>query len=156
MPQLPQPIGVILVDHGSRMAESNRQLEEVVRIFADIAGKQSGYSIVEPAHMELASPSIAEAFGACVDRGAKSVIVFPYFLGPGRHWRDDIPRLAREAAASFPQVPFIVTAPLGPHPLMATIINERIETCLSRQQDPQRRCDLCQEGQDCLNLAANS
>ena len=36
--------------------------------------------IVEPAHMELAEPSIATAFARCVERGATTVVVFPYFL----------------------------------------------------------------------------
>ena len=86
-------LGVILVDHGSRRDESNAMLLDVVRNFADA----TGFSIVEPAHMELAEPSIATAFTRCIERGASSVVVFPYFLLPGRHWNDDIPRLAAEA-----------------------------------------------------------
>ena len=86
----PQQLGIILVDHGSRRAESNDMLLDVVRNFAE----SSGLSIVEPAHMELAEPSIATAFARCVKRGATTVLVFPYFLLPGRHWNEDIPRLA--------------------------------------------------------------
>jgi hypothetical protein len=67
--------GVILVDHGSQRDESNVMLLEVVRDFADA----TGLSIVEPAHMELAEPSIATAFARCVERGATTVLVFPYF-----------------------------------------------------------------------------
>src|SRR3972149_2395923 len=120
---LPQPLslpfdtdslGVILVDHGSRRDESNELLLDVARQFA----AASGPPIVEPAHMELAEPSIATAFGRCVARGAKTVVVFPYFLSPGRHWYDDIPRLAAAAAAAHPGVRHLVTAPLGLHPLM--------------------------------------
>ncbi len=147
---LPQPQGVILVDHGSRREESNQQLEEMVRVFASAAETAGKFEIVEPAHMELASPSIADAFANCVKRGAKSVIVFPYFLAPGRHWREDIPRLAAEAADGFPGIPFVVTAPLGPHPAMATIIHERISDCLARQVDPQRHCELCQHDPGCV------
>src|SRR5215470_15481810 len=89
--------GIIIVDHGSRMAESNELLEKVARAFAvRFTGR---FSIVEPAHMELASPTIAEAYAKCVTRGAKRVIVVPFFLGPGKHMTSDIPRLANEAAA---------------------------------------------------------
>ena len=49
-------------------------------------------AIIEPAHMELAEPSIATAFGRCVRRGARRVVIHPYFLLPGRHWSQDIPR----------------------------------------------------------------
>ena len=120
-------LGVILVDHGSRREESNQLLLEVVEHFA----KASGLVIVEPAHMELAEPSIATAFARCVQCGAKTVVVFPYFLLPGRHWHEDIPRLAAEAAASHPGVQFRVTAPFGHHPLLFDVIGERIADCLA-------------------------
>ena len=58
-------LGVILVDHGSRREESNALLLDVVRQFAET----TGLPIVEPAHMELAEPSIATAFARCVERG---------------------------------------------------------------------------------------
>src|SRR5438874_10113296 len=105
--------GVIVVDHGSRREESNAMLLDVVRDFAEA----TGMPIVEPAHMELAEPSIAAAFARCVERGATTVVVFPYFLLPGRHWNDDIPRLAAAAAANHPGVRYLVTAPFGLHPL---------------------------------------
>lgn len=120
-------IGVIIVDHGSRRAESNDLLLEVVALFSS----QTSYKIVEPAHMELASPTLAEAFERCVRRGAKLVIVHPYFLLPGRHWDQDIPALAAAAAKEHPGVRCLVTAPLGLHPLMIQIMDERIRDCLS-------------------------
>lgn len=36
---------------------------------------------------ELAEPTIKEAFGKCVQQGASRVIVSPYFLSPGQHWK---------------------------------------------------------------------
>jgi sirohydrochlorin ferrochelatase len=116
--------GIIIVDHGSRRAESNDLLLEVAEAYR----QHSGWSIVEPAHMELAEPSIATAFARCVERGAKLVVVFPYFLGPGRHWNEDIPRLAADAALPFADrgVQHLVTEPLGLHPLILDVINERI------------------------------
>ncbi|XP_073142970.1 sirohydrochlorin ferrochelatase, chloroplastic isoform X4 [Henckelia pumila] len=74
--------GVIIVDHGSRRDESNLMLNE----FVDMFRERTKYPIVEPAHMELAAPSIKDAFDLCVQQGAKRVIVSPFFLSPGRHW----------------------------------------------------------------------
>ncbi|MBA3483275.1 MAG: cobalamin biosynthesis protein CbiX, partial [Pirellulales bacterium] len=90
--------------------------------------QHSRWSIVEPAHMELAEPSIATAFARCVELGATLVVVFPYFLGPGRHWNEDIPRLAAEAALPFADrgVRHLVTEPLGLHPLILDVIDQRI------------------------------
>ena len=36
--------------------------------------------MVEGAHMELASPTIANAISKCADAGAKHIIIAPYFL----------------------------------------------------------------------------
>jgi sirohydrochlorin ferrochelatase len=132
-------LGIILVDHGSRREESNDMLLDVVRNFAD----SSGHPIVEPAHMELAEPSIATAFARCVERGATTVVVFPYFLLPGRHWNEDIPRLAAAAASSYPGVRYLVTAPFGMHPLMADVIDQRIEHCLAHTRGDADACELC-------------
>jgi len=114
--------GVIIVDHGSRRDESNDLLLDVVQRFADV----TPFNIVEPAHMELAEPDIATAFEACVARGAKQVVVFPYFLSPGRHWKQDIPALVEAAAFKHPDVSWTVTAPFGQHDGMLQIIQERI------------------------------
>ena len=132
-------IGVILVDHGSRREESNALLLDVVRSFADA----TGMPIVEPAHMELAEPSIATAFGRCVGHGATTIVVFPYFLLPGRHWHDDIPRLAAAAAKKHPGVRYLVTAPFGLHPLMSEVMQQRIQHCLSHTQGEADACELC-------------
>ena len=132
-------LGVILVDHGSRRDESNALLIEVVQQFA----AATELPIVEPAHMELAEPSIATAFGRCVSRGATTVVIFPYFLLPGRHWHDDIPSLAAAAARQHPGVRYLVTAPFGLHPLMAEVMRDRIEHCLQHSEGRAEECELC-------------
>ncbi len=140
---------VIIVDHGSRRAASNQMLQDAVSAFA----AQSKFRIVEPAHMELAQPDIATAFARCVERGADRVIVFPYFLSPGRHWDQDIPRLVREAAASFPGIPWLVTAPFALHPGLLSVISDRIQHCLAQSVLPaeaQQGCEVCTGDRPCL------
>jgi sirohydrochlorin ferrochelatase len=132
-------LGVILVDHGSRRDESNAMLLDVVREFQ----ASSGFAIVEPAHMELAEPSIDTAFDRCVAHGATTIVVFPYFLLPGRHWNEDIPRLAAAAAQRHPGIRYVVTAPFGLHPLMSEIMRQRIEHCLAHTAGDAAACELC-------------
>jgi sirohydrochlorin ferrochelatase len=84
--------------------------------------------------MELAEPSIATAFGRCVEQGATFVIVTPYFLAPGKHWNEDIPRLAAEAAALYAGVRHVVAPPIGIHPLMMEILDDRVAEAMRRQQ----------------------
>ena len=139
------PVGVVLVDHGSRRGESNDLLHDVCDMFR----RHSQLAIVEAAHMELAEPTVAQAFAACVEQGAKTVVVFPYFLSPGRHWSEDIPRLAAQAAANHPGVAHLVTAPLGLHPLIAEVIANRISTCLAHHTAEHPVCDLCEAEARC-------
>lgn len=141
----PHETGIIIVDHGSRRAESNAMLLEVVKLFAE----QSKYRIIEPAHMELAPPSIADAYASCVQRGATCIVVHPYFLLPGRHWNQDIPQLTAEAAEKFPQTRYLVTAPLGLHPLLSQVITDRIQHCLSHAAGNTEACSVCAGKKEC-------
>lgn len=131
MNEIPDDTGIILVDHGSKRAEANTMLEEVARGFQQATCAH----IVEPAHMELAEPTIAQAFARCVERGARRVVIHPYFLAPGRHSTSDIPRMAAEAARAFPGVPYTVTEPLGLDPRMNEIILRRIQEAIAAVQD---------------------
>ncbi|MFK7821404.1 MAG: CbiX/SirB N-terminal domain-containing protein [Planctomycetaceae bacterium] len=136
--------GVILVDHGSRREASNQQLLESARLFHE----QSDWEIVEPAHMELAEPSIAQAMAKCVEAGAEKIVVFPWFLAPGRHWAEDIPRLVNEAAAQHPNLKTLVTAPFGNHSLLVELANHRINHCLE-VEGTSDACSICNSASRC-------
>jgi len=141
--------GIIIVDHGSRRAQSNQMLEEVARLFGERFTQR--FEIVEPAHMEIAEPSIAAAYARCVERGATNVVVCPFFLGPGKHWTQDIPRLTSEAAAQFPQTRFHVTPTLGIDDLILDLLEKRVRSCV----DQDFLCDTCKgtprSGEVCLS-----
>ena len=109
---------IVLVDHGSRREEANRSLERVTAWVRE----ESPDRPVHAAHMELASPGLADAIAACVAEGAREIVVVPYFLAPGSHSTRDIPQLARDAAANHPGISVRVTAPLGPDPTLARLV----------------------------------
>jgi len=138
-------VGLVVVDHGSRRVESNTAHEQLVRAWA---GTRE-YAAVEPAHMELAEPTIADAFARCVAQGATTVVVAPYFLGPGRHWDQDIPALAAAAAADHPGVRHLVSAPLGPDPRLLDLLEERVEECAARADGSTGPCDRCRATGPC-------
>jgi sirohydrochlorin ferrochelatase len=129
--------GIIIVDHGSRRTQSNEMLEEVARLFGERFSAL--YDIVEPAHMEIAEPLIPTAYAKCVERGATQVIVTPFFLGPGKHWTGDIPRITAEAAAHHPDTTYHVTMPLGIDDLILDLLNKRVQYCANHTY----RCDSC-------------
>jgi len=129
--------GIIIVDHGSSRAESNQMLEDLAGHFARRFG--SKYEVVEPAHMEIAEPSIATAYAECVKRGAERVVVVPFFLGPGKHWTQDIPRLTADAAKAFPKTTYHVSKTLGIDDLILDLLDKRATECVEQGY----RCEAC-------------
>ncbi len=123
---------VLLVDHGSRRNQANALLDEVVALVKQRLGPGS---IVEPAHMEMADPTIAQAFARCVDQGATMVVVHPFMLAPGRHVTEDLPCSIDEAAKAHSGVAFVMAAPLGSH---VGIIDAVIERCQAALSDSER------------------
>ncbi len=121
MSNVNKKVGILLVDHGSRFPEANDMLADVAALVKRLAD----LDCVQYSHMELAEPTIAQGFAACVREGATAVVVHPYFLSPGRHSTHDIPRLVHEAARAFPGVEYCITEPLGLHPKIGEVVLER-------------------------------
>jgi sirohydrochlorin ferrochelatase len=116
---------LLLIAHGSRRAEANAELRHV----ADAVVSAGRYALVEVSYLELTGPTIAEGGERCVERGAKRVILLPYFLSPGVHVRDDLTEARAALAARFPAVDFRLAEPLGGHPLLLDILAERAAAC---------------------------
>jgi sirohydrochlorin cobaltochelatase len=121
---------VILLDHGSREPEANAQLETLAALLAT----RIGGARVATAHLTLAAPTLAEAAAGCVRAGAREVVVLPCFLAPGRHVREDLPRLVSELRAAHPAATFALAEPLGAHPAVADALAERVVQ--ARRGDP--------------------
>jgi sirohydrochlorin ferrochelatase len=113
---------ILLVDHGSTRHEANAMLADMANLVQQMVGSDVA---VRYAHMEIAEPSIAQGFAACVEAGADEVITFPYMLSPGKHSTRDIPRLVAEAAAAHQGVQFHVTQAFGIHEKLAEVILTR-------------------------------
>lgn len=113
---------VLLIAHGSRRAEANADLVQV----ADLVRETGRYDVVEVAYLELAEPSIPAGGRRCVERGATSVVLAPWFLSAGSHVRDDLERFRREFEQSHPGVAFSVAPPLGVHPRMVDVLFDRL------------------------------
>ena len=120
-----RPAAIVLIDHGSRRDEANLQLEEL----ASLIRAREPQTVVETAHLEIAPPSLSDAVDACVKQGARTIVIHPYFLGPGRHTSEDIPRLVEEASARHPGIELQVSAPLGIHHKLVDVVLERVKDC---------------------------
>lgn len=119
---------LILVDHGSKVNEANKLLDTIAAMIRD--DPESRFDMVETCHMELAEPTIYQAFRKCVESGAENIVVHPYFLVPGRHSMTDIPDMVDRAARDFPAINYRVTEPLGVHKNIIKVVLEKSHSCL--------------------------
>lgn len=107
---------ILLVDHGSRLAEANDKLGVLALELEDHLERAGHPAIVGFAHMELAEPTIVAAVRDVVLRGATTIVCVPCFLSRGRHVTVDIPRLCEEALALHPGVRFVMGSPISEQP----------------------------------------
>ncbi len=113
---------VLLIAHGSREPSANADLHELAaRLSA--AGE---HPIVVACFLELAEPDIPTGGRRCVDRGATRVLMVPYFLSAGVHLRRDLTAARDELNGRHPGVEFQLGPPLGPHPLLDSLVAARI------------------------------
>jgi sirohydrochlorin ferrochelatase len=113
---------VLLIAHGSRQTSANEDLFELAERIAD----RERYAIVEACFLELAQPDIPEAVARCVARGARKVLMIPYFLSAGVHLNRDLSQARDQAAHDHPGTTFLLAPALGPHPLLDQLVVTRI------------------------------
>jgi sirohydrochlorin ferrochelatase len=112
---------LLLIAHGSRQPEANADLDHVAE-----ALRQRGHPIVVASFLELAEPGIEEGGARCVEARARRVVLVPYFLSAGVHVRRDLTAARDRLAARFPNVEFRLAEPLGRHPLLLDVVEERV------------------------------
>lgn len=115
--------GLIVFAHGSRVAEANAAVTRV----AEAAAAQAGIELWQEAFLELGQPDLSQAVRTLHERGAKRIIVTPYFLVMGVHLQRDLPQMLAQAQATVPGVELIATPPLDGHPDLVKILAERTQ-----------------------------
>ena len=103
---------LILFAHGSRDPEWVRPFEA---LRASVARSAPGLRVAL-AYLEASSPTLIEAIRTLATAGATTIRVLPLFLAMGKHLRRDIPDLARDAAAAFPELNIEFLPALGEAP----------------------------------------
>lgn len=111
---------LLLVAHGSRRAQSNEEVIELAERLKQNCADQ--YHIIHAAFLELAEPLIPDGIKKCIDEGATSVIVLPYFLNSGRHVVEDIPGIVDDTKPHYPGVDIKIAPHLGASDLMMDLL----------------------------------
>lgn len=110
---------LLIIAHGSRRQASN---DEVRQLSERIAAQNGEFDLVECAFLELADPSIPQGLELCIERGAREVVVMPYFLAAGRHVAEDIPQEVAPIQKKYPEITITVTPHLGASAFMPDAI----------------------------------
>ncbi len=102
---------LLIVAHGSRQKDANRFLETLsAEIAADTSGK---FALVQCAFLEFNGPFVNKSIADLVLKGARHIVVFPFFLLSGSHVTTDLPKLIMEAMVLYPDVVFETAIFLG-------------------------------------------
>lgn len=111
---------LLLIAHGSRRAASNDEVRQLTERLNRIS--PAGFSGIETAFLELATPSIPEGLANCVAKGASEIVVFPYFLAAGTHVTQDIPEAIESFQTDHPHIKVSLTRHLGDSDLLPQAI----------------------------------
>jgi len=112
---------LLLIAHGSRRPEANQDLVYLAERLSD----RRNFDHVQVSYLELAEPTIPNGGAECVQAGATEVTLLPYFLSAGVHARDDMAEARAALAERFPEVVFRLAEPLGRHPLLLDVVEQR-------------------------------
>ncbi|MDQ1712577.1 MAG: sirohydrochlorin ferrochelatase [Frankiaceae bacterium] len=121
-----EALGLLVVGHGSRRPDANAVLLAVAAAVAERLPRV----VVEPAFLELLSPTIADGYAALVAAGCTRLVVHPYFLYPGNHSTVDIPAALAAAATVSGVVPWVLTEPLNLDPRIVDVVADRVAHAL--------------------------
>jgi sirohydrochlorin cobaltochelatase len=130
---------VLLVGRGSTDPDANAEVHKVARLFWEGNGAPA-VSMVEPAFVSLARPSVTEGLERCRLLGADRVVVLPYFLFPGV-LPDRVAAQAGEYAAAHPGLDIRCADVIGDCDGLADLVVERYDETLAG--DIRMNCDTC-------------
>ena len=116
---------LLLVAHGSRRKQSNDEVALLADKLRNNCSPQ--YNIVNAAFLELAEVLIPDGIKQCIDEGASSIIVLPYFLNSGRHVVEDIPNIVNDFKANYPDTIISIASHLGASSLMMDLLIDSAE-----------------------------
>ena len=111
---------LLLIAHGSRREASNQEVRELADRLEHIA--RDRFDRVIPAFLELAEPDIPTGVDRCVESGATTVTVVPYFLSAGRHVSSDIPAELEKARHKHQTVTVHQSDYLGKHAFVPDLL----------------------------------
>ena len=104
--------GLLLFAHGARDPNWALPFEAVAQ---HVREGRPGLP-VELAFLDFMAPKLDEAVDCLARRGVAAITIFPLFMAPGGHIRNDLPRIAEELRKSHPGIPIAIQTAIGEAP----------------------------------------
>lgn len=115
---------LICIAHGSKKKSSNDEFLEMVE---NIKTKDENFNFVYASFLELATPSIQESVFDAIEKGAKKIEFYPFFLNSGKHVLIDIPEIIKKLQLEYKQIDFTLLPHFGSSSKIVDIILEDIK-----------------------------
>ena len=119
---------MLVVGHGTRsdsgVAEFNAFMGRLQRRPA------APYRAAAGGFIELSRPPVTEAVASLVGQGHRELIALPLVLVAAGHGKGDIPAALVREQVRHPGMTYSYGRPLGPHPALLDILEQRIEKML--------------------------
>lgn len=113
----------ILVGHGSLLNDAGAAMMRI----SDRLHQMQILPMVTGGFLNFSQPTFADALERCVQQGAATILVQPYFLIAGRYVQETLHGLIEEASERHLQVRFIRNEVVGTHPLLVQLARQRLE-----------------------------
>ncbi len=104
--------GIVLFAHGARDPAWSRPFEAI----RDIVRARRPEFPVELAFLELMSPNLEDAVRTLAGKGVAAITIFPLFMAPGGHIRNDLPRIVEDLRATHAGLPIAIQSAVGEVP----------------------------------------
>lgn len=112
---------LLCVGRGSSDVDANSSFYKIARLIAEAMGLKN----MIPAFIGITWPNVEEALNIIARQRPKGVLMLPYFLFQGTL----VQKLSEKLTAfqsRYPWIEMIALEPFGPHPVLSTVIEERI------------------------------
>ena len=131
--------GIVVAGHGSRDPDGIREFESLI----DLIRARAPQHVVSHGYLEFATPTVDQAIAANLDSGQRKVVMVPGVLLAATHAKNDMPSEILAYAREHPDIDFHFAAPLGLHPLLLQLVQERIIAAEAASSHTFRRDETC-------------
>jgi sirohydrochlorin cobaltochelatase len=124
--------GLVIVGHGTKSDDGVAEFAAFVELVAKLAPFD-----VAGGFLELSAPPMTDAVAELYDKGHRHLVAVPLVLVGAGHAKGDVPAALVRERLRRPGLTFGYGRPLGPHPSLLEILDERIAEVL----EPAQRAD---------------